>query len=64
MNDPHRIPSTPEDILELYTLCIQYHGKDKKECQVIEKLYNESLKNVPPKQTAFKKSSWGKSPPP
>jgi hypothetical protein len=51
MNDPHRIPSTPEDILELYTLCIQHHGKNKKECQVIEKLYLETLKqkknNVP-----------------
>jgi hypothetical protein len=58
MNDPHRIPSTPEDIIELYRLCIQYHGKDKKECQIIEKLYNESLKDVPPpKQTAFK-SPW------
>jgi hypothetical protein len=44
MNDPHRIPSTSDDIIELYKLCIKHHGKDKEECKTIEKLYIDYLK--------------------
>ena len=43
-SNPHRIPETSDDIIELYISCIQYHGQNTKECLSIEKKYMEIVK--------------------